>query len=198
MNSLTGLKVGVLALQGDFERHLYRLQVLGSKGYEVRRRDDLAALDGLIIPGGESTTMNLLIDRFEMRESLLNFCRIKGVWGTCAGMIMLARAVDDVRITPLNVIDISVQRNAYGRQVHSFHASVHVNWNGQPHDLSAFFIRAPQVIAYGSGVRVLAEYEEKPVLLAHQNCLVSSFHTELNDDLTLTKYYLENFVSVFK
>ncbi len=195
---LTGLNVGVLALQGDFERHLYRLHALGLKGREVRRREDLAGLDGLIIPGGESTTMNLLIDRFEMREPLTDLCRTKGVWGTCAGMIMLARAVDDARIKPLGIIDISVQRNAYGRQVHSFHTSISVNWNGRPRNLSASFIRAPQVAAYGPEVKVLAEYEKNPVLLSQRNCLVSSFHTELNDDLTLTKYYLESFVSVFK
>ncbi|SYZ72740.1 Glutamine amidotransferase subunit PdxT [Candidatus Zixiibacteriota bacterium] len=195
---LTGLKVGVLALQGDFERHLYRLRALGVVGLEIRHFNDLNNLDGLIIPGGESTTMNLLLDRFALREPLAEFCRIKGVWGTCAGMIMLAREVDDKRIRPLGIIDISVQRNAYGRQAHSFHTSLLAQLNGHPAELSASFIRAPQVVASGNEVRVLAEFDGKPVLLAQRNCLVSSFHTELNDDLTLTKYYLENFVSVFK
>ncbi len=194
----SNLTVGVLALQGDFERHLYRLGTLGVSGREVRNPHDLDNIDGLIIPGGESTTMSLLIDRFGMRDKMHNFCMNKGVSGTCAGMIMLARKVDDDRIRPLGVIDISVMRNAYGRQVHSFHTSVPAQLNGAPVTLKASFIRAPAVADCGRDVRVLAEYEKKPVLLAQRNCLVSSFHTELDDDLTLTKYYLEKFVSVFK
>jgi pyridoxal 5'-phosphate synthase pdxT subunit len=184
------LNVGVLALQGDFERHLFRLSRLDTISREVRRASDLAGLDGLIIPGGESSTMSLLLDRFDMREELKNFCTRKAVWGTCAGMILLAREVDDARVSPLGIIDIGVRRNAYGRQVHSFHTPITA--------LTAAFIRAPQVDRVGVGVTILAEYQKSPVLLQQGNCLVSSFHTELDDDLNLTKYFLKNIVSVFK
>lgn len=192
------LTVGVLALQGDYERHLHRLISLKAKTCEVRVREDLDGLDGLIIPGGESTTMSLLIDRFGLRDRLTEFCRKKGVWGTCAGMILLSREVDDARISPLEIIDITVRRNAYGRQVHSFHAYIQAALNGAPAALQASFIRAPMVSHYGPEVKVIAKHEESPVLLYQRNCLVSSFHTELDDDLTLTQYFLKNFVSLFR
>jgi len=192
------LTVGVLALQGDFERHLYRLSLLRARGREVRSLRDLEGLDGLVIPGGESTTINLLLDRFDMRSKLQELCRQKGVWGTCAGMILLAREVDDARVKPLQIVDIAVSRNGYGRQVDSFHTEVRAELNGKPAVLKASFIRAPIVSRVGKGVKILSEHQGKPVLLIQSNCLVSSFHTELDEDLTLTKYYLENLVSVFK
>jgi 5'-phosphate synthase pdxT subunit len=191
-------KVGALALQGDFERHLFRLGLLGVDGYEVRVQNDLEGLDGLIIPGGESTTLSLLIDRFNMRNALLDFCRRKAVWGTCAGMIMLASEVDDEKVRPLRIIDISVARNAYGRQVHSFHSIVDADLNGKKVKLQASFIRAPQVRRVGDAATVLSWYDGAPILVSEGNCLAASFHTELDDDLTLTKYFLENFVSVYK
>ncbi|MCX6826761.1 MAG: pyridoxal 5'-phosphate synthase glutaminase subunit PdxT [candidate division Zixibacteria bacterium] len=192
------LNVGVLALQGDFERHLFRLSALKVSPREVRQKDDLSGLDGLIIPGGESTTLNLLIDRFDIRGKLAEFSAHKAVWGTCAGLIMLARQVNDPQIQTLGIIDISVVRNAYGRQVHSFYSIIEANLNGKMVPLEVSFIRAPIVKNYGNNIKVLAQYRGSPTLLSHQNCLVSSFHTELHDDLTLTKYFLENFVSVFK
>ena len=190
-----GRIIGVLALQGDFERHLFRLSALGVAGREVRRQEDLIGLDGLIIPGGESTTMSELIDRFELRENLEKFCSAKPVWGTCAGMILLAREVDDERVRPLNIIDVAVVRNGYGRQINSFFADIQASLNGNQTALKASFIRAPVVTGYGPGVQVLATYQNSPVLLAQGNCLVSSFHTELHDDLSLTRYFLEEFVT---
>jgi pyridoxal 5'-phosphate synthase pdxT subunit len=192
------LTVGVLALQGDYERHRHRLISLKANTCEVRVKEDLDGLDGLIIPGGESTTMSLLIDRFGLRDRLVEFCRKKGVWGTCAGMILLAREIDDARISPLEIIDITVRRNAYGRQVHSFHTYINADLNGVPAALQASFIRAPMVSHCGPDVQVIAKHEESPVLLSQRNCLVSSFHTELDDDLTLTQYFLKNFVSLYK
>jgi 5'-phosphate synthase pdxT subunit len=188
------ITIGVLALQGDFEQHLFQLSALGVNGREVRRKEDLSGLDGLIIPGGESTTMSELIDRFGMRHDLKEFCSTKPVWGTCAGMILLAKEVDDHRVRPLNVIDLSVVRNGYGRQINSFFAEVPANLNGSETTLKASFIRAPLVSDYGPEVRVLATHCESPVLLAQKNCLVSSFHTELHDDLSLTRYFLDGFV----
>jgi 5'-phosphate synthase pdxT subunit len=190
-----GITIGVLAVQGDFERHLVRLSALGVEGREIRRVEDLTELDGLIIPGGESTTMSELIDRFELREDLLYFCSARPVWGTCAGMILLARKVDDERVRPLKIIDISVARNGYGRQINSFYAEIQANLNGDKTTLKASFIRAPVVIDYDRGIQILGTYRDSPVLLARGNCLVSSFHTELHSDLSLTRYFLEEFVT---
>jgi 5'-phosphate synthase pdxT subunit len=187
------LEVGVLALQGDFERHLYRLASLSAKGRAVRRSENLRGLDALIIPGGESTTMSILIDRFDLRSALVDFCLRRAVWGTCAGMIMAAREVDDVRIKPLGIIDISVVRNGYGRQVHSFYTELEAGLNGSRTILQASFIRAPVVTAWGPSVEILSIYKNIPVLLAENNCLVSSFHVELHDDLSLTKFFLDRF-----
>ena len=192
----SNLNVGVLALQGDFERHLYQLSLLGAGCREIRSRSDLPGLDGLIIPGGESTTMNELINRFSLRQDMEQFCARKAVWGTCAGMIMLSREVDDDSVQPFNAIDISVIRNGYGRQVYSFYTEIQADLNGKRVDLKASFIRAPLVAKYGPQVNVLATYRDSPVLLTYRNILVSSFHTELEDDLTLTRYFLENFLPV--
>jgi 5'-phosphate synthase pdxT subunit len=188
--------IGVLALQGDFERHLYQLERCGVAGIEVRRTNDLNNLDGLIIPGGESTTISELLDRFEMRDYLRQFQTEKSVWGTCAGMILMASEVDDPRVDPLSTIDISVKRNGYGRQINSFFTRIPVTLNGHSASLKASFIRAPLVTRYGKDIEVLAVYKDHPVLLRSEKCLVSSFHTELEDDLTLTKYFLDNVVNI--
>jgi len=190
------LNVGVLALQGDYERHLCHLNALEVNTREIRNAGDINGLDGLIIPGGESTTMSKLVDRFDMRDKLTDFCRRKGVWGTCAGLILLAGEVDDERINPLSAIDISVIRNGYGRQIHSFFTEINVSLNGTSAVLNTSFIRAPLVKNHGPSVNVLARYNDSPVLLSNRNCLVSSFHTELDEDLTLTKFFLDRFVSV--
>jgi len=195
MNGYNDLTVGVLALQGDFERHLYHLKLLGAGSREVRRPGDLELLDALIIPGGESTTMSQLIDRFGMRENILDFCKSKAVLGTCAGMIMLStEVINESRVQPLGIIDISVFRNSYGRQVHSFFTDIKAGLNGNAVTLKASFIRAPKVARVGKGVEVLAEYERDPVLLFKDNCLVSSFHTELEEDFTLTRYFVDHYV----
>lgn len=188
------LKVGVLALQGDFERHLFHLALLNVDCLEVRQSKDLKNLDGLIIPGGESTTINRLIDKFSFRHELEEFVREKAVWGTCAGMIMLADKVDDDRIQPLGVMNISVIRNGYGRQLFSFFAEIEVDLSGDRSIIPASFIRAPMVEKVGSAVKILAKYDNRPVLLSQKNCLVSSFHSELHNDQTLVKYFLDNFV----
>lgn len=190
------LTVGVLALQGDFEKHLDQLNKLGAGCREVRRIVELEGLNGLIFPGGESTTISQLIDRFSMRQALAEFCAHKAVWGTCAGMIMLATRVDDNRVNPFSIIDISIIRNGYGRQIYSFYTEIDANLDGQPIVLKASFIRAPLVLNCNPGVKVYAAYKDSPVLLSHKKCLVSSFHTELDCDLTLSKFFLDKFVSL--
>jgi len=195
MKDYKELTVGVLALQGDFERHLHHLRMLGAKDREIRKPEHLDGLDGLIIPGGESTTMSKLIDRFGMRQKLFDYCRERAVLGTCAGMIMLStEVINETRVQPLGIIDIAVFRNSYGRQVHSFFTDIKAGLNGSAVTLKASFIRAPKVTRVGKDIEVLAKFEEDPVLLTRKNCLVSSFHTELEEDFTLTKFFIDNFI----
>ncbi|MEW5994624.1 MAG: pyridoxal 5'-phosphate synthase glutaminase subunit PdxT [Candidatus Zixiibacteriota bacterium] len=190
------LKVGVLALQGDFSRHCYQLGLLGIEAVEVRLPEQLEGLDALIVPGGESTTMSTLIDRFGLRGPLTEFGCSRPVWGTCAGMIMLAANIEDNQagVRPLGLLDIDVLRCGYGRQVLSFEADLTVNLNGTQARLAAAFIRAPKVTRLGPEVVSLAEYDKSPVLVSHEQLLASAFHTELNDDTALLEYFLNKHV----
>jgi 5'-phosphate synthase pdxT subunit len=189
--------IGVLALQGDFERHLYQLDLLGARNGLVKLPRDLAELDGLIMPGGESTTMNILFDRFNLREPLTEFGRSKPIYGTCAGMIMLAKHIDDnlSKVETLGLIDIDVVRNAYGRQVFSFEDDVPVSLDNGTHTVRATFIRAPKVVRTGPGVEILATYRDSPVLVREKHILAGSFHTELDDDTTILRYFFSHFLA---
>jgi 5'-phosphate synthase pdxT subunit len=186
--------IGVLALQGDFERHLFHLKRLDVPAEEVRKPSQLDTIDGLIIPGGESTTMTELIDRFAFRDKLTAFFKNRAVWGTCAGSILLAREVDDPRVKPFGIIDLKAVRNGYGRQVHSFFSPVRLNLNGCAATIDASFIRAPLFEEIGSGVEILAIHENRPILLRQNRCLVSSFHSELHDNPVLTAYFIDYMV----
>ena len=191
------LQIGVLALQGDFERHEHQLGLVGAHSAQVRLPSDLDQLDGLIIPGGESTTMNYLVDRYNLRGPLLSFGKVRPVWGTCAGMIMLAKNIEDnlSGVEPFGLIDIDVVRNGYGRQVFSFTDEVEATLNGSPVVLDATFIRAPRVTRAGSGVTVLAHYRNSPVLVAQGRVMASSFHSELENDTRVLEYFLKQFVT---
>ncbi len=186
------LKIGVLALQGDYLDHQKQLESLGVDSYRVRLPDDLDGLDGLIIPGGETTTMSILMDRFNLREPLTRFARSKPVYGTCAGMIMLAKNIENniSGVVPLGIIDIDVIRNGYGRQVYSFEENIRLNRNSQMYDIKASFIRAPKVIRTGSKVEVLAEFDGSPLLVRQGQALAAAFHTELYDNTELLEYFL--------
>ena len=196
MNDFSKLTVGVLALQGDFEAHLRQIALVGARGVAIRLPHQLAEISALIIPGGESTTMNLLIDRFGLREPLLAFGHSKPMWGTCAGMIMLSKTIENNQsgVRPLGLIDISVRRNGYGRQVFSFEEPVQVRINEIETTVTAMFIRAPLIESYGQGVQLLAIYQGTPVLVRQNNVMASSFHTELDDDTTLLRLFLSNFL----
>jgi len=184
--------VGVLAIQGDFERHVYQLGLVGARAVEVRLPQDLEKLDALILPGGESTTMNIMIDRFDLKEPLLRFGRSKPVFGTCAGMIMLARKIENniSKVQPLGLMDIDVDRNGYGRQVHSFEEQLDAVLAGQKVSLTATFIRAPRVTRLGSGIETLAAWRNDPVLIKQGRLLAASFHAELDSDTRLLEYFL--------
>ncbi len=174
------MRIGVLAIQGDFREHAAMLRRLGAEPVEVRQPEQLEGLDGLVIPGGESTAISRLIRIYGLEEALRRFER--PIFGTCAGMILLDRE-------HLGLVDVSVHRNAYGRQVASFEADVELAGEAEP--LRGVFIRAPRVADVGAAVEVLAEHEGEPVLLRDGRFLVCSFHPELTDDTRVHERFLE-------
>jgi pyridoxal 5'-phosphate synthase pdxT subunit len=174
--------IGVLALQGGFEAHAKALEQVGAQARRVRVPADLEGLDGLVIPGGESTTITLGVEREALAEPLREFVRSgRPVLGTCAGLIMLDR-------DHLDMLDVRVKRNAFGRQLASFEAKL--DWDGGP--LAAVFIRAPWVEEVGAGVEVLAEVDGHPVAVRQGNILAVSFHPELTDERRLHRWLLEH------
>jgi 5'-phosphate synthase pdxT subunit len=185
------LKVGILALQGAFARHAHAIESLGAAPVEVRVPEHLEAVDALVLPGGESTTMSKLLESQQLFDPLA--ARLQAglpVLGTCAGMILLASTVLDGRPDQrsFGAIDIDVRRNAYGRQVDSFETELDVRGLDEP--MHAVFIRAPGVERVGSGVEVLARVDDAPVLCASGSVLVAAFHPELTDDLRVHKMLL--------
>jgi len=184
------VRVGVFALQGDVREHLQLLTSLGVESIEVRNADQLATVDGLILPGGESTTISKLIDIFGLRDDLLAYISSGNpVYGTCAGMIMLASEVLDAASgqQSLKVMDISVRRNAFGSQLDSFEASI--EFAGKTVD--AAFIRAPIVERVGEQVQVLSKLSSGAIVAVKQgNLLATSFHPELTGDSAVHEYFL--------
>ena len=186
------MEVGVLAIQGDFAEHIAVLGKLGVTAREIRLPEQLDSLGGLIIPGGESTTLSRLMTIYNLREPIAQMA-VQGhaVWGTCAGMIMLSREITEQDPVPLDVMDIGVQRNAFGRQVDSFEQDLNVNaLGGAPYH--AIFIRAPVIIRVGQGVKVLSALEDKrPVAVQQGNLMATSFHPELTNDYRFHCYFLD-------
>jgi 5'-phosphate synthase pdxT subunit len=175
------VRIGVLALQGNFREHIATLAGLGVEAVEVRKPEHLEGLDGLVVPGGESTTIGRLIGLYSFEEPLRKFPG--AMFGTCAGMILMAR--DGL----IGHVDIGVERNAYGRQVASFEANFPLEDEERP--LPGVFIRAPRVSDVGEGVEVLAELDGDPVLLRQGRFLVASFHPELTDDTRVHRRFLD-------
>jgi 5'-phosphate synthase pdxT subunit len=186
------MKVGVLALQGAFREHREVLDALGVEAIDVRTPAELGALDALILPGGESTTMSKLLDSSEVRAPLAELLADGlPVLGTCAGMILLARDVVDGRPDQesFGAIDVAVRRNAYGRQRDSFEADLAVDGiAGRP--FPGVFIRAPRIESVGERVDVLAQHDDVPVLARQGAVVVASFHPELSGDLRLHEWFL--------
>lgn len=204
------IKIGVLDIQGSVEEHFAALsRVVGVESVLVKKVRDLAGLSGLVIPGGESTTLSKLIDIFGLREAIIEFVRRGGrVYGTCAGAILLAKKVYseknivDQKVKPLGLIDIDVVRNAYGRQLDSFETEIDVDFcSCRPEKNSdkesctkipAVFIRAPKISRVGKGVEVLASYKGEPVLVRSNNILAGAFHPEMTECLEVyKKFFLE-------
>ena len=184
--------IGVLGLQGDFAAHLRALEELGVEAEVVKKPCELEQVAGLILPGGESTTLTKLMDSFELWAPLQRFAESgRPVFGTCAGMIMLARQVINPPQKSLGLIDITVERNSYGRQRESFEASGPFAPNGGPSvDIPMIFIRAPRIVEIGAGVDALATCGSDTVLARQHNVVVASFHPELSPRRDIHRYFV--------
>ncbi len=184
------MRIGVLALQGDFAAHAKALARLGVTAPEVRKPGELPGLDGLVIPGGESTTLLRLMG--EAFPPAIRGLHAAGtpIYGTCAGLILLAREVAGPTQPSLGLIDVAVERNAYGRQRESFEAEIDARLDGTPARFPALFIRAPRMSRLGPGVTTLARWRGEPVLAREGAVLVGTFHPELTDDLAVHRYFV--------
>lgn len=183
------MKIGVLALQGAVREHVQAIQACGAEAVVVKKAAELADLDGLVLPGGESTAMRRLIDRAELLEPLKQFAQAdKPMFGTCAGLVLLAKEIDGQEAAHLGVMDMTVARNSFGRQVDSFEADLDIMGIDAP--FPAVFIRAPHIVRAGEGVEVLCEYEGRIVLARSGPFLGCSFHPELTGDHRLMQLFL--------
>ena len=180
--------IGVLALQGDYSKHLEILEKLKISSCEIRYPQQLNEINGLIIPGGESTTMTDLIERNDLHNNIITFSTKNPILGTCAGLIMMSRSVNDTRVKSLNILDIEVDRNAYGRQVNSFRDELSVSISGKVENISATFIRAPKINRMGRDIEIISSYNNEPVAIKQGIHVGLAFHPEL-DGITLFHEY---------
>lgn len=187
---MAGKTVGILALQGDFEAHRKAVERAGGCAVEVRAAGELPQCDGLIIPGGESTTMLKLLDQEALTEPIRRFAEHKPVYGSCAGAILLAREVSNPPQPALRLLDIAVERNAYGRQIDSRIVRLPLHQAIGGGDLEAVFIRAPIIREVGGGVTVLASYNGDPVWVEAGRHMVTTFHPELSADTRVHSRFL--------
>ncbi|MFB6367384.1 pyridoxal 5'-phosphate synthase glutaminase subunit PdxT [Paenibacillus elgii] len=184
------MNIGVLALQGAVAEHIRMIEKAGGTGVAVKRTEQLAEIDGIIIPGGESTTIGKLMRTYQFIDALREFSRQgKPLFGTCAGLIVLAKHIAGQEEAHLGLMDIRVARNAFGRQRESFETDLDIK--GINHDVRAVFIRAPLIEQVGEGVEVLATYRDQIVAARQGHLLAASFHPELTDDERMHAYFLD-------
>jgi len=182
-------RIGVLAIQGNFASHAQALTEVGADPVEIRKPEQLAGLDGLVLPGGESTTMLRFLEKRHFFETLQDFCRTKPVIGTCAGAILLAREVINPPQRSLGLLDAIIERNAYGRQVDSLILTAETALPGGP--LEMVFIRAPRIVEAGPQVEVLARRDGSPVLVRQGHVMAATFHPELSRDRRVHRLFVE-------
>ncbi|OMF70438.1 pyridoxal 5'-phosphate synthase glutaminase subunit PdxT [Paenibacillus glucanolyticus] len=184
------MKVGVLALQGAVAEHIRSISLAGAEGVPIKRREQLQDVDGLIIPGGESTTIGKLMRKYGFMDAITQFStQGKPIFGTCAGLIVLAERIQGDEEAHLKLMDITVARNAFGRQRESFETDLDVK--GIDEKVRAVFIRAPLILEVGAGVEVLSTYKEEIVTARQRHLLAASYHPELTDDYRLHQYFVE-------
>lgn len=190
MTSYSNLTIGVLALQGAVSEHIEQIKALGANAIAVKKVEELGQIDGLILPGGESTTIGKLMIRYGFIDGIQTFAETRPVLGTCAGMILLAKKISCEEVAHLSLLDMTVQRNAFGRQKESFQTELDIKGIGNA--FPAIFIRAPYVESIDSPeVEILATVNEHPVLIREGHILACSFHPELSRDHRLLAYFLE-------
>lgn len=183
------MKIGVLALQGSFKEHIEMLKKCDVEAKEIRLPSDLDGVDGLIIPGGESTAMGNLIREYKLDKKIENkYKEGMPIFGTCAGAVLLAKEITNSNQQRLGLMNISIKRNSYGRQIDSFEANIEINGLGR---FKGVFIRAPAIENIYNGVEVLSEFNGRAVLVKNGNLLAATFHPELTDDARLHKYFVE-------
>jgi 5'-phosphate synthase pdxT subunit len=184
------MKIGVIAVQGDFYKHIQTLNLLDIQSIEIRSEEDLESCDGLILPGGESTTILKLIIKNNLFKKIQDFGKERFIMGTCAGAILLAEKVINPPMQSLKLIDIEISRNAYGRQIDSFVDRVEVSINSNKEFFEGVFIRAPKIIKIGEGVKPLGYFKRNVVLAENKNIVVSTFHPELTNNNRIHKYFI--------
>ncbi len=184
------MKIGVLALQGAVAEHIRMIKQAGAEGIIIKRKEQLEDIDGIIIPGGESTTIGKLMREYQFIDALRDFSsKKKPIFGTCAGLIVIAKRIVGQADAHLQLMDIEVERNAFGRQRESFEVDLPIK--GLDHPLRAVFIRAPLIVSVGAEVEVLAEYRDQVVAARQGHLLAASFHPELTDDHSLHAFFIE-------
>jgi len=190
---VSAIIVGILALQGDFAKHQEMVKSLGFAVQYVRTPQELAKCDCLIIPGGESTAIYRRLSFIELIDPLVQFAAQKPVFGTCAGVILMSNHIQaESFVNPLKLIDVTIERNAFGRQSDSFQTEVTVSLPGskKPLPIPAYFIRAPRIKEWGEKVQILAEFEGEPILVQQGRLLGATFHPELTSDGAIHRYFI--------
>lgn len=185
------MKIGILALQGDFERHQVLLTDLKVNSLQVRKPHDLEQCQGLIIPGGESTTLIKLLRESGLFQLIPKFAVKYPIFGTCAGLILLSKEVINNPVESFGLIDLTVERNAYGRQINSFIDIVDLELNGKAQKLEGVFIRAPKIVKIGEGVKILGRHSNEIVVVEKDQHLASTFHPELSGSKLIHQYFLD-------
>jgi 5'-phosphate synthase pdxT subunit len=186
------IRVGVLALQGAFREHIKSLEKCGVSAAEIKSPDQLDDIDALIIPGGESTTIRKLLEKYKFRSRLDKFYKEgKPIFVTCAGLVLIAKNIKGEGIG-LGYIDVDVERNAYGRQIDSFEELLSINLDGSQNGrkFNSIFIRAPKILNVGEKVEILGKFGQEAVLIRENNIIASTFHPELTDDLRIHRYFI--------
>ncbi len=182
------MKVGILALQGDVREHSNILKKLGAEPVKVKSSEDLTDIDALIIPGGESTTIGMMIMKYKLDKAIKEkYNQGMAIYGSCAGAIVLAKSIIGEKQPKLGLADISIKRNDYGRQIDSFEAMLSIKNIG---DFNGVFIRAPIIKNFYNGVEILSEHKNSPVMIRQHNLLITTFHPELTNDTRVHEYFL--------
>ena len=195
MTKISDLTIGVLGIQGAYEKHAKAIELAGARSEIIKYREQLEHIQGLILPGGESTTMTKVMGYKISYDDIVNFAKDKPLFGTCAGLILLGKGVEDPRVKQLKLMDVDVSRNAYGSQKDSFVDELSLNFD-ENNDFHAVFIRAPQINKIGSDIKVLAECDGKPVLIESDKHLAATFHPELTPDSRIHRYFIQKIMEV--